>query len=520
MSARNNRTPKVNRPEQMSEDSKRTYVSYHAMQLERDQFVSSIHSVIIPLLDLLDETRSNWKRAEDKLNESKGTENRLDGQVNLSDEILSKWKAAEDRASRLEREVDALKLDKKRLEELVEEYDRRVSSMQTTVQNNLADTTEFVNMRNKIEIGVQQRVGQNLRRSKSVSSDQKVVRPKRVVIEESNQSMPKLKSSIGIKLVTAAIRKNHVEVRKSPRKRSISVSRMFDDDFARRRFGSPLTSNNLRIKTPTSILRNEMKGRATSKCLHSFNIYSALMGSCIVCNQKIMFMDKTLQCESCKMCVHEHCKVIVPISSSSSTSKRSLSGSYQISSSAIPDPLIRCINELEKNRLNTEGVYETQGSKEKVLRLYESFDKCVPNLALEPTETITGCIKVFFRKLKEPLIPCPFYNEFMQLVVKDEKLVEAIGRLPKISCEILAYLCLHLRKVALNSAMNKMPIKKLAFSLGQEILGNTAINTFEYVPDNNDPFDEALRQRFALKRLLKMPAEFWLDYLDVHVASG
>jgi len=498
------------------------------MQLERDQLVSSMHSVIVPLFGLLDETRSNWKLAEDRLNDAKETGNQLDEQVNISDEILSKWKAAEDRANRLEREVDTLKLDKKRLEKLVEEYDRRFNSMQTIVQTNLADTTRFdqtLNMRNKAEIDVQQRVGQRLRRSRSASPDKQAIRSKRVVIEENNQSIPKFKRSRGIQLEPAAIRQDHVEVHKPIRKRSISVSRMLDDDFARRRFASrsPLISNNLQIKTPTAFVRNEMKGQATSQCLHKFNIYSTLMGSCVVCNQKIMFMDKTLQCESCKMCVHESCKVSVPISSHSSTSddsQSSLSSFYPISSSSIPALLIRCISELEKGRLNTQGIYETQGSKEKILRLYESFDKFVPNLALESTETITGCIKMFFRKLKEPLIPRPFYNEFMQLMTKDEKLIEAIGLLPETSRQTLAYLCLHLRKVALNSAMNKMPIKKLAFSLGQAILGNTAINTFEYVPDNNDPFDEAVRQRFALERLLKMPVEFWLDYLDVHVASG
>jgi Rac GTPase-activating protein 1 len=96
----------------------------------------------------------------------------------------------------------------------------------------------------------------------------------------------------------------------------------------------------------------------------------------------------------------------------------------------------------------------------------------------------------------------------MKSVDDDEKLIEAIGDLPETNRDTLAYLCLHLQKVALNSAVNKMTVEKLAKALCPIILSNTTneMNNVSYTSPNNDPLDEAARRRLVLERLLKMPA--------------
>lgn len=96
----------------------------------------------------------------------------------------------------------------------------------------------------------------------------------------------------------------------------------------------------------------------------------------------------------------------------------------------------------------------------------------------------------------------------MKAAHDDDRLIEAISELPEPNRDTLAYLCLHLQKVAMNSAKNKMPIENLAISLCPTILStnsNLPLNTLGYNGQRPEEYDEVDRQRFVLERLLKMP---------------
>lgn len=69
---------------------------------------------------------------------------------------------------------------------------------------------------------------------------------------------------------------------------------------------------------------------------------------------------------------------------------------------------------------------------------------------------ICGCIKIFLRGLREPLIPTWLWNVFSRAVVDFDgdsmdgnilnNLQQAIGRLPKANRDTLAFLVLHLQR--------------------------------------------------------------------------
>jgi Rac GTPase-activating protein 1 len=95
----------------------------------------------------------------------------------------------------------------------------------------------------------------------------------------------------------------------------------------------------------------------------------------------------------------------------------------------------------------------------------------------------------------------------MKQTDNEDNLADAIEELPEPNRDTLAYLCLHLQKVAMNAAQNKMTVENLAVCLSPTILGNNgdALNTLGYAGSNGNPFDEVARQRVVLERLLKMP---------------
>lgn len=105
------------------------------------------------------------------------------------------------------------------------------------------------------------------------------------------------------------------------------------------------------------------------------------------------------------------------------------------------------------------------------------------------------------------MIPRSSYGEFLKAADDDDKLTDAIEELPEPNRDTMAYLCLHLQKVVMNAAQNKMTVENLATVLCPTILGNNGevLNTLGYAGNSCDPFAEVSRQRFVLERLLKKP---------------
>lgn len=76
---------------------------------------------------------------------------------------------------------------------------------------------------------------------------------------------------------------------------------------------------------------------------------------------------------------------------------------------------IKCIESSEEN-MKADGLYRASGNLSQVQKIRLQVDQ--NNLAVldqeEDVHVLTGALKLFFRELKEPLIPCHLFNKALK----------------------------------------------------------------------------------------------------------
>uniref|UniRef100_A0A914QLC7 Rho-GAP domain-containing protein n=1 Tax=Panagrolaimus davidi TaxID=227884 RepID=A0A914QLC7_9BILA len=135
------------------------------------------------------------------------------------------------------------------------------------------------------------------------------------------------------------------------------------------------------------------------------------------------------------------------------------------------------------------------------------------------TNSEQGCIKMFFRQLRDTVIPSTSYNDFLQAVEEsdEKKLIQSVFELPAPHRDTLAYIILHLQKVAENTSKNQMPAENLATVLAPEIIehSNLIVNT----QTAEDSYKINTNQTIILLRLLKVPSEFWNRFTENNMSA-
>lgn len=113
---------------------------------------------------------------------------------------------------------------------------------------------------------------------------------------------------------------------------------------------------------------------------------------------------------------------------------------------------------MEIRGLSERGIYRVSGSEKEIKALKERFlhDEHLPDLSNVDMHNICGCIKVFLRGLREPLIPTQKWAVFSSAVVDFDgdyldgnilkNLQTEINQLPKANRDTLAFLVLHLQR--------------------------------------------------------------------------
>ena len=175
-----------------------------------------------------------------------------------------------------------------------------------------------------------------------------------------------------------------------------------------------------RRKTPRALGNSWTRGRLIAECDHQLvpmekiGIVRAFgHNTCAVCYKGVSTAKGVgSRCEECKLNVHTFCHTRMPMpclpTSSFPVGAFNTKKKYALVDFCphlppfIPALLIRCIYELEYDRLNFEGLYRIPGDQTKIDRLLKEFNenKFVPKLNNEQTETITSCIKQFLIRLK------------------------------------------------------------------------------------------------------------------------
>ena len=88
--------------------------------------------------------------------------------------------------------------------------------------------------------------------------------------------------------------------------------------------------------------------------------------------------------------------------------------------------------------------------------------------------------------------------------------IKAVAQLPPANKDTLAFLILHLQKVAQHSDDNKMPLSNLAIIFGPTIVGHASPNPEVYVMLNDKE-----KQRKVMMRLLKIDQGYWRQYMSL-----
>jgi hypothetical protein len=148
--------------------------------------------------------------------------------------------------------------------------------------------------------------------------------------------------------------------------------------------------------------------------------------------------------------------------------------------SDVPLFVKKCIAEIEKgDHLETDGVYRQSGNLSHIQKIRLQVDQ--GNLAILETvddvHVLTGALKLFFRELKEPLIPwdcvdrllaCTTMSNKKQKIRQIREVVQTGMSTPHKAT--LAALLRHLVKVTELKEFNRMQVPNLAIVFGPTLM--------------------------------------------------
>ena len=168
-------------------------------------------------------------------------------------------------------------------------------------------------------------------------------------------------------------------------------------------------------------------------------------------------------------------------SHAASRHKAGATGTLTLSTATPTVPLFvrKCIGEIEKGDfLQTDGVYRQSGNLSHIQKIRLQVDQ--GNFAVlegvDDVHVLTGALKLFFRELKEPLIPWDCVARLLKASglpsskAKIKAITEALKIMPAVHKATLQALLDHLTKVTELREFNRMQIPNLAIVFGPTLM--------------------------------------------------
>lgn len=247
--------------------------------------------------------------------------------------------------------------------------------------------------------------------------------------------------------------------------------------------------------------------------------------TCSSCNKKVKFGKQVMKCRDCKTSMHPECSekssscvpmLVTPKKSKDSKNEGAIASYCPNVIPRVPPFITYCVQEIEKRGLHEVGLYRIPGSDKHIKELKEKMLKCKGNPHLEKVDDINvvcGALKDFLRGLKEPLLTYQLHTPFTAAAEIDSEeglaaILEAIAHLPPANKDTLAFLMMHLQKVAARCEENKMPIPSLAKVFGPTIVGHSSPN-----PDPATIWKETNLQPKVVERMLNISPDYWKQYM-------
>ncbi|CAH1638048.1 unnamed protein product [Spodoptera littoralis] len=244
--------------------------------------------------------------------------------------------------------------------------------------------------------------------------------------------------------------------------------------------------------------------------------------TCGPCGKTIKFAKLGVKCESCRAQTHPECRALLPLPCvPPGPAPRRLNAPQEgcISDYApstppmVPALLVHCINEVEKRGLTEKGIYRISATDKDVKRLKERFLRGCgsPSLCGEDVHVLCGCIKDFLRSLREPLVTSALWADFMDAAKLGEPsdataaIVQAVSQLPQPNRDTLAFLVLHLQKVA-ESPDCEMGIDNLAKIFGPTLIG------YGLMSQPTEMYNATAQMFNVMQLLLRLPCDYWSQW--------
>ncbi|XP_066959761.1 rac GTPase-activating protein 1-like isoform X2 [Macrobrachium rosenbergii] len=286
--------------------------------------------------------------------------------------------------------------------------------------------------------------------------------------------------------------------------------------------------NNQGCVTPTHtphtpIMRNFSASKLNARP-HAFQnktVYKAEI--CQPCGKRIKFGKVALKCRDCRATCHPECRESVPLpcipvatTPNAKGQQGTIADFAPLIPPMVPALVVHCCNEVENRGLNEVGIYRVSGSEKEVKELKERFlrGKGLPNLSQFDIHAVCGCLKVFLRSLKEPLITHLLWNDFVSASERADEdasaaMYQAISELPQPNRDTLAWIVIHLQRVA-ECTECKMPTSNLAKMFGPTIVGYSVPE-----PPPAIMVKETHPQQLVMEKLLEISTDYWSTFINV-----
>ncbi|OQV18655.1 Rho GTPase-activating protein 27 [Hypsibius exemplaris] len=156
----------------------------------------------------------------------------------------------------------------------------------------------------------------------------------------------------------------------------------------------------------------------------------------------------------------------------------------------VPTIVRRCIAAIEKKDMKADGIYRVSGNLSQVqkLRFQIDQDKYAGMESEEDVNVLTGLLKLFFRELKEPMLPFSVYDALMKAnkiqdkSAKEKRFRDLVAHLPGPNAETFRFLFQHLYRVADLGEHNRMRLPNLAIVFGPTLMWPEVPLTKEEMP--------------------------------------
>ncbi|OTF75414.1 Rho GTPase-activating protein-like protein [Euroglyphus maynei] len=247
---------------------------------------------------------------------------------------------------------------------------------------------------------------------------------------------------------------------------------------------------------------------------------------CAICNDRIGFYNTYFSCDGCDARAHDNCVhnpskrdsrtmidfVRSPLCESPSSGVEAL----------VPTLLVRCCSEIEIRGLRMTNIYghiHSNSSHIQNLMLDLLYPKNGFNdqhkFSVIDIDSLCNIVIYFLGyliDLGDPLIPEFLFEDLINLNIdmnqsdKNLKIIDSIiCQLPSCNRDTLAFLLIHLRKVAKNQHYNNMSLDKLARIFAPKIF--------------HPSFPTAMQERIMLV-LLSVSSDFWTNILSQDTPSS